>query len=708
VILRGSDQRLGATWDGDGVNFALFSEHAEAVELCLFDSQGNETARLRLPDRTGDVWHGFVPGCKPGQRYGYRVYGRYDPVSGFRFNPSKLLVDPYARALGGALRWRPEVFGFDSSRPADLSLKNTADSAPFVPKSVVVGTSPKPRPGVRVPWAETTIYETHVRGFTMRHAAVPDADRGTFRGMRNREVLSYLKSLGITTVELMPIHAFIDEHFLHERGLTNYWGYNSIGFFAPSSRYLGSGPIDECREMIDAIHDAGLELILDVVYNHTAEGNHLGPTLSFRGIDNSSYYRLMPGNASEYINDTGTGNTINADHPQVRRLILDSLCYWVEDMGVDGFRFDLAAVLGRTATGYHREHPFFLEIEKEPSLAGIKLIAEPWDVGPGGYQLGQFPPRWAEWNDRYRDGVRRLWRGDDGKLGEFANVYSASADRFDTSGRGPWASINFVASHDGFALADLVSYEHRHNEANGEENRDGHQHNYSHNYGVEGPTDDVSLQSLRRRQRLNMLATVLLSQGTPMLLAGDELGNSQAGNNNAYCQDNEIGWLDWSGLDADPAFLRQIRKLIRLRANLPLLRQRVHLHGRRRSAAGFHDIDWLGPDGKQLSPEQWQHIRAMTVLLCDTRSGSGADDVHAVAVLFNTVDDSVTMRLPRVGPSGRWFSVFSTVDGEQELLPEGGEFVLSGRSLACLIFAERLSRELQTLEATHHARPPPV
>ena len=540
----GNHETLGACADRDGVNFALFSEHAEAVDLCLFDAAGQETARLPLPERTGDIWHGYVPGCKPGQAYGYRVHGPYDPADGMRFNPNKLLLDPYAKRLAGSFQWGAEVLGDEPSDSGNGPAMSTVDSAPFVPKAVVVGEQPQPRRGARIPWSETIVYETNVRGFTMRHPDVPKRDRGRFSGMRHGEVLEYLKALGITTIELMPVQAFLDEAHLHAKGLRNFWGYNTLAFFAPEPRY---GSLEDCREMVDAIHDAGFEVILDVVYNHTAEGNHLGPTISFRGIDNAVYYRLMPDDLSQYVNDSGCGNTINIDHPQVRHLVLDSLRYWVTDVGVDGFRFDLAPILGRTAAGYDREHVFFLELEQDPALAGIKLIAEPWDVGPGGYQLGHFPRRWAEWNDRYRDTVRQFWRADQGKLGELAHFILGSAERFELSGRGPWASVSYVASHDGFTVADIVSYEHRHNTANGEDNQDGHAHNFSRNYGVEGPTDDPDVNALRRRQRLNMLATVLFSQGTPMLLAGDELGNSQAGNNNAYAQDNETGWLDWLG-----------------------------------------------------------------------------------------------------------------------------------------------------------------
>ena len=684
MIEPGDHETLGASADSDGVNFALFSEHAEAVELCFFDDVDNETERQLLPERTDGVWHGHVPGCKPGQRYGYRVHGPYDPPAGMRFNPSKLVLDPYARMLSGDFQWCAQVLGHEGSDAAGLSAMSTTDSAPFVPKAVVTGAQPAPRDHVRVPWAETIVYETHVRGFTMRFPGMPETDRGKFAGMRRGEVLDYLKALGVTTVELMPVQAFLDEAHLHARGLRNYWGYNTLAFFAPEPRY---GGIDECREMIDAIHDAGLEVVLDVVYNHTAEGNELGPTVSFRGIDNSSYYRLLPDDPARYVNDTGCGNTINIDHPRVRELVIASLRYWVTEVGADGFRFDLAPILGRTPTGYEREHVFFLEADQDPVLAGIKFIAEPWDVGPGGYQLGNFPRRWAEWNDHSRDTIRRIWRGDAQMLGEFANVCSGSAERFELSGRGPWASVNYAASHDGFTLADLVSYEHRHNHANGENNQDGHQHNLSRNYGVEGPTLDPEINALRRRQRLNLLATVLFSQGTPMLLAGDELGNSQHGNNNAYAQDNETGWLDWSGLDDDPDFLAQVKTLLGLRRDLPLFRQAHHLHGHTRNAAGFMDIEWLGPGGQRLTAEEWADGAGLTVMLCQTaRKPFAAGEAQAAAVLLNPSEGDCRFRLPEPGSGGAWRLRFST-DISHTVGATYEEITLIDRSLALLVYA---------------------
>ncbi len=689
MIEAGSPAPLGATFDGEGTNFALFSERAEAVELCLFDAQDHEVTRIGLPERTGDVWHGYLWGCRPGQRYGYRVHGPWNPAAGRFFNPDKLLLDPYARELSGLLKWAPEVFGFDRDGPDGGMRRNSSDSAPFMPKGVVHGAGETPGTRRPVPWAETILYETHVRGYTMRHPAVPEPDRGSFRGLRNREVLDYLKALGITTVELMPVQAFVDEHFLVERGLSNFWGYNTLGFFAPEPRYLRGGSISEFREMTDAIHEAGLEVVLDVVYNHTAEGDRLGPTLSFRGIDNPSYYRPTAEDPGEYVNDTGCGNTLNADHPQVRRLILDSLRYWTTEMGVDGFRFDLATVLGRGAEGFDRQHPFFLELQQDSVLSGVKLIAEPWDVGPGGYQLGGFPPEWAEWNDRYRDAVRRAWRGDGGGLNELAGGFLGSAEIFEAEGRRPWASVNYAASHDGFTVRDLVSYELRSNEANGEGNRDGHEHNYSCNYGVEGPTDDTGIRAVRRRQRLNLLASVLLPQGTPMLLAGDEFGNSQGGNNNAYAQDNETGWLDWSGLAGDPDFQAQVRALIRLRREVGLFRQEAHQHGRTENSAGWRDVEWLGADGERLEGAAWHDAQALSVLLCDTREGKfGEDEVQAVAVLLNVSESEVELVLPRVADTGTWHCVFASHEGERPGWTEGRAVRLDERSCACFLFAE--------------------
>ena len=574
-------QTLGASWDGSGVNFALFAAGASSVELCLFDAAGQQQRCSDLPHCDGGVFHGYLPDCQPGQHYGYRVHGPYDPPKGLFYNPSKLLIDPYARHLSGAVLQSDALYGHDVSiDPRAPMRRSKLDSAAFMPKAIVSSKKPvimHPRPNI--PWAETIIYELNVRGYTMRHPAVPEADRGRFLGLTNKKVLEYIKALGVTAVELMPVQSFVDEGFLGDRGLRNFWGYNSINFFAPETRLYSADGIQEFRDMVNAIHEAGLEVILDVVYNHTSEGGKHGPTLSFRGIDNLSYYRTPTELPGEYVNDTGCGNTLNADSPAVQKLVVDSLRYWTQDMGVDGFRFDLCPILGRSPKGFDAQHPLLAQIESDPKLADAKLIAEPWDIGPGGYQLGQFSGRWSEWNDQYRDSLRRFWRGDDNQAATLARRLHGSADIFESKRRTPRASINFVSSHDGFTLLDTVTYEQRHNQANGEENRDGHQHNFSKNYGVEGPSNIAKINELRRRQRLNMLASLMLSQGTPMLLAGDEFGNSQRGNNNAYAQDNDIGWIDWSDIEKDPGFVDSVRMLVWLRRNHALLRHDDYRHG---------------------------------------------------------------------------------------------------------------------------------
>ena len=650
MIETGRPAPLGATPDKDGTNFAIYSEVAQHIELCLFDAQGKPVARHNLPGNTDSVWHGYLPGCKPGQQYGYRVYGIFHPAEGLRCNPGKLLIDPYARALAGEFRWHQAVF--DS---------NDLDSAPFVPKCVVVGGMdgvPNNRP--RVPWSEMMFYEANVRGFTMRHPGVPEHDRGKFAGMRNAEVIAYLKALGITSLELMPVHAFIDEHHLARKGLRNFWGYNSISFFAPSPRYAQTDATAEFRDMVRSLHDAGIEVVLDVVYNHTGEGDTNGPTLGFRGIDNLAYYRTQPDSPEDYVNDTGTGNTINVDHPVVQQLILDSLHYWHRDMGVDGFRFDLATVLGRTRHGFSQQHPLLDAISEDEMLYDVVMVAEPWDPGPGGYQLGCFPNRWAEWNDRYRDDVRRFWRGDDGMASNFAKRLHGSGDLFERNARPPSASVNLVTAHDGFTLADVVSYEHRHNHANGEDNKDGHAHNYSSNYGIEGPTDDTSILETRRRQRLNMLATLFVSQGTPLLLAGDEFGNTQLGNNNAYAQDNETGWLDWSLLDEDPDFVEQVRTLVQLRRDEPLLRASHYLHG----AA---EIAWQTPVGDKMAAPVWRKARAFCLVL-----GAGR-----LVVLINGSDTDTRYTLP-----GQDCEIYFSSAGPLE--PGTEDVVLPALSIAVL------------------------
>jgi glycogen operon protein len=674
-IRPGNPALLGASPDEDGVNFAVYSSVAEAIELCLFDPAGSQTAVIALPDCHDGIWHGYLPGCEPGQRYGYRAHGPWQPEAGLRCNPHKLLIDPYARDIDGEFLRHDAVHDYD----VDPATINGLDSAPFVPKSVVCESlheTPVPAPGI--PWAETIIYEANVRGDTMRHPAVTAKDRGTFAGMRHADVLAYLKALGITSIELMPVQSWIDESHLEDLGLRNFWGYNTIAFFAPMARLAVSNPRAAFLDMVNAIHDAGIEVILDVVFNHTAEGDQFGPTLSFRGLDNAAYYRLEPGDPQVYINDTGTGNTINADHPFAQRLVLDCLRYWSGELGVDGFRFDLATILGRHGDGFSPAHPLLHTIADDAELASVKLIAEPWDPGPGGYQLGHFPGRWAEWNDRYRDTLRSFWRGDAGLSGEFARRLHGSADIFDHDGRTPCSSINFVASHDGFTLADTAGFEHRHNEANGEDNHDGHAHNYSCNHGVEGATTDAGIQAARRRHRLNLLATMLVSQGTPMLLAGDEFGNSQQGNNNAYAQDNDTGWLDWSGLDDDPDFTDQVRKLIRMRRELPLLNIPEYLHGETGVGESSVDIVWLAADGAAMNDEAWADDPPFQLVYA-SRSADGHSS--ELAILVNcTVNEAVF----RAGRSrGQWQIAWST--DEMAVAEESAVFAAPPKSIAVLI-----------------------
>ena len=680
MIEPGRPAPLGAQAEAGGVNFALWSPAAERVELCFFDNDHRQIGCVDLPAQTGETWHGFVPRCSAGQRYGYRVHGRYAPELGLRFNPAKLLVDPYARSLSGTFQWAPQVFDYETRRgKTEVSRQ---DSAPFIPKSVVVSDlEPAPPLQPQIPWSEMILYETNVRGYTMRHPEVSDADRGKFAGLRNRDVLEYLRALGITTIELMPVFEYIDEHFLDKKGLRNYWGYNTISFFAPASRYAAGDARTEFQDMVRHIHDAGFEVVLDVAYNHTGESGADGPTISFRGINNADYYRLERDRPGEYVNDTGTGNTVNMDSSPVRRLVIDSLRYWSGVMGVDGFRFDLATVLGRNAGGFDKGHAFFAELASEPDLQDVKLIAEPWDPGPGGYQLGHFPPGWAEWNDRYRDSVRRFWRGDSGEAAEFAKRLHGSSDLFAESGRGPSASINFVTAHDGFTLADVVSFEHRHNLANGEKNRDGHSHNFSRNYGVEGITDDADINALRRQQRLNILATLLLSQGTPMLLAGDEIGNSQAGNNNAYAQDNETGWIDWSGRDDDPEFLAALRALIDLRHDIALFRQETYLKGADANAIGWGDIEWLGTNGSAMGSDDWANTHAFSVVLSRGSNHDGAD-AEMVVLLINGGADAEHFRLPGASDAEWHIRFASAAQGFRPI--DARRWQLPGRSLVCL------------------------
>ncbi|MBV9860693.1 MAG: glycogen debranching protein GlgX [Alphaproteobacteria bacterium] len=700
---------LGATWDGLGVNFALFSADATKVELCLFDEDGGrELERIELPEYTDEVWHGYLADARPGTVYGYRVHGPYAPEAGLRFNPNKLLLDPYSKGVVGQLEWGDELFAYTIGAEGDDLAFDERDSARLMPKCRVVDPAftwgRERRPAV--PWNRTIVYEAHVRGFTKRHPLVPEELRGTFAGIATKDVIDYLRSLGVTSLELLPIHTFVNDRHLLERGLTNYWGYNTIGFFAPDPRYSATAKIAEFKEMVAHLHDAGIEVILDVVYNHTAEGNERGPTLSFKGIDNRSYYRLMPDQPRYYINDTGTGNTLNLSHPRVLQMVTDSLRYWVQEMHVDGFRFDLATILGREPQGFDQGGGFLDSCRQDPALSAVKLIAEPWDIGPGGYQVGGFPPGWAEWNDRFRDTVRSYWKGDEGKAADLATRLTGSADLFNRRGRRPWASVNFITAHDGFNLEDLVSYNDKHNEANGEENRDGHSNNHSWNHGVEGPTDDPEIRALRARQKRNLLATLLVSQGTPMLLAGDEFGHTQRGNNNGYCQDNEISWLDWDGIDEDGRRLQDfVRRVIALRHTFPILRRRRFLTGQHLPEIEVRDVTWLAPDGAELSEGHWSdaNMRCFGMVL-DGRAQRGgirrpASDVTLLVVL-NAHHDVVLFTLPAVTRGIGWRCLLDTNVPERVDAPDfspGDVYEVTGRSL--LLFALRPEgREVAAVE----------
>jgi len=671
----------GATWDGKGVNFALFSSSASKVEVCLFDPAGKrETARIELPEYRDEVWHGTVPDIGPGTVYGYRVHGPYAPQEGHRFNPNKLLLDPYARAHIGSLDWDPAVFGYViGAEEADLSF-DERDSAPFMPKCVVVDPDfdwQREKVWHPVPWDRTIVYETHVRGYTKLHPEVPERERGTFRGLSHQAVIDYVKALGVTTVELMPVHTFVHDSYLLEKGLGNYWGYNSIGFFAPDPRYAADPAtcLQEFKEMVARFHDAGLEVIIDVVYNHSAEGNERGPTLSFKGIDNASYYRLLPEQRRYYINDTGTGNTLNLSHPVVIQMVTDSLRYWVEDMHVDGFRFDLGTILAREPGGFDTHNGFMKAMMQDPLLHTVKLIAEPWDCGPGGYQVGGFPPGTAEWNDKFRDTVRDFWRGEAIAAG-LAPRLCGSPDLFDRRGRQPWASVNFITAHDGFTLADLVSYNERHNEANGEENRDGHAHNRSWNHGVEGPTDDEAVRALRKRQMKNLLATLLLSQGTPMLLAGDEFARTQNGNNNAYCQDNAISWVHWDHDERARRLVAFVQRLTGLRHKYPILRHRRFLSGEHNEALGVKDLTWVSATGEEMGNGDWENgaTRCFGMLLDGRAQQTGIRQrghEATLLVVFNAWQDVVKFTLPEAPEGAAWQLVLDTNMAE---LPDGERF----------------------------------
>ena len=696
AVWRGSPHPRGATWDGEGVNFALFSENADKVELCVFDPNGKrELQRIEIRERTDDTWHCYLPEARPGLVYGYRVHGPYRPRDGHRFNSNKLLVDPYAREITGDVRWNDALHAYSiGSKREDLSF-DRRDSAPYMPKCRVVDAAftwgDDRRPAIA--WNDMVIYETHVRGYTKLHPEVPMAQRGTYAGLSTAPVIDHLRRLGITTVELMPVHAFIDDRHLVERGLRNYWGYNTLGFFAPESRYSATGSSKEFKTMVKRLHSAGLEVIIDVVYNHSCEGNHLGPTLNFRGVDNASYYRLVDGDRRHYMDFTGCGNTLNLEHPRVLQLVMDSLRYWVEVMHVDGFRFDLAPALAREGSEVERLGGFFRVVRQDPVLNQVKLIAEPWDIGQGGYQTGNFPLGWAEWNDRYRDGMRGYWKGDGGVIGEFARRFTGSSDLYGRSGRRPFASVNFVAAHDGFTLHDMVSYNDKHNEANGENSQDGHNHNLSWNGGAEGPTDDAAINALREQQKRNFLATLLLSQGVPMLLAGDERGRTQQGNNNAYCQDNEISWIDWDATPEREGLTNFVCQLISLRRDHRTFRRRDFFQGRPLHGSGVTDIQWLKMDGTEMTDDQWEHehARCLGVFL----AGGGLNEANRYGLpvvdddfllLFNAHHENIPFVLSP--PGGAWLAVLDTAteDGlaQAETFVQGAQFQLRGRSFALL------------------------
>ncbi|MBV9141075.1 MAG: glycogen debranching protein GlgX [Pseudonocardiales bacterium] len=705
----GAAYPLGATYDGAGTNFALFSEVADKVELCLFDGDGANVTetRVRLPEVDGFVWHGYLPGVGPGQHYGYRVHGRYDPASGQRCNPAKLLLDPYTKAVATAVgqnmvAWDESLFDY---RFADRDQRNDADSALYAPKSVVVSPffdwANDRHP--RTPYHETVIYEAHVRGLTIAHPEIPSQMRGTYAGLAHPVMINYLTTLGVTAVELMPVHQFITDHHLAELGLTNYWGYNTIAFFAPHSGYAAAGTVGprahevvtQFKSMVRELHAANIEVILDVVYNHTGEGNHLGPTLSMRGVDNPAYYRLVEDDPRYYMDYTGTGNSLNVRHPHTLQLIMDSLRYWVIDMHIDGFRFDLASTLAREFYDVDRLSTFFDLVQQDPVINQVKLIAEPWDLGPGGYQVGKFPPLWTEWNGKYRDTVRDFWRGQPGILGEFGFRITGSSDLYQDDGRRPYASINFVTAHDGFTLTDLVSYNEKHNEANGEDGRDGADDNRSWNCGVEGPTDDPDVLALRARQRRNMLATVFLSQGVSMLLHGDELGRTQRGNNNAYCQDNELSWVDWAGAEEDMRAFTAA--LIAMRREHPVFRRRRFFAGRPiRGGNELRDIAWFTESGEEMTEQDWEVevCQYLTVFL----NGEGIPDADArgqrvtdnsFLLCFNAHHQDITVQLPGNGYGQEWTVVLDTATGEPPgtrgfTAPGNAKITITARSLVVL------------------------
>ncbi|WP_207513921.1 glycogen debranching protein GlgX [Longitalea luteola] len=699
----GKPYPLGATWDGNGVNFAIYAENAEGVDLCLFNSieDDGETIKVRLKERTHHIWHIYLPDIQPGQLYGYRVSGPYKPLEGHRFNAYKLLLDPYAKAISGTLHWHDALFGYEiGHKDEDLSF-NTTDSAPYMPKSVVVNDQFdwEGDQQLNIPYHESIIYEAHVKGLTYLHPGIPEEIRGTYSALAHPVMIDYLKELGITAIELMPIHHFIEDRHLKENGLTNYWGYNTIGFFAPDPRYAASGflgqQVNEFKSMVKALHKAGIEVIIDVVYNHTAEGNHLGPTLCFRGIDNASYYRLTE-DKRYYMDYTGTGNTLNTRMPYVLQLIMDSLRYWITEMHVDGFRFDLAATLARELHEVNKLGAFFDIIHQDPIISRVKLIAEPWDIGEGGYQVGKFPGGWAEWNGMYRDCIRDYWRGTERRLAEFAQRITGSADLYKNDYRTPGASINFITAHDGFTLEDLVSFNEKHNEANGENNNDGDTTNHSCNYGEEGPTRNPEIIEIRKRQKKNFLTTLLLSQGVPMLFSGDEMGNSQFGNNNAYCQDNEISWLKWH--EKDGQLIDFVKQLIAFRKAHPAFSRRRWFQEQPIRGTGLEDIAWFSPDGNEMKDEQWNegYTKSLGVYLngmglrCLDEKGQKLTDKDFY-ILFNAHDEELEFSLPPAKFGNKWFKILDTAtdDGllaeSKDIYGPADKIRMTGRSIILLM-----------------------